>query len=313
MGRGRHAGYEDQRELILAQAATLFAQRGYPGTSMNQVAEACGLSKATLYHYYRDKYEMLVSIADGHVTRLQSIVSEALAGRLWPGKDTIGRRLREAEPGQHWREVVGVVRDAKYARLTEEPRGACYAPVWQRAASPLSLVVRTSGDSPAVLSTLAEIAHGLDRNLPLFRAQTLEDSIRRTVNLQRAAASALGVFGALALMLASIGVYGVVAHSVSMRTREVGIRLSLGARAADVFRMFFRESLSLAFIGVAIGLGLSAATSRLLTSFLFGLTATDGITFIGGSLVLCLVAIGATYVPARRAAHFDPLVALRHE
>lgn len=160
---------------------------------------------------------------------------------------------------------------------------------------------------------LTDIAHGLDRNLGLFRAQTLQDSIHRTVNLQRAAASLLGVFGALALILASIGVYGVVAHSVSMRTREVGIRMSLGARAADVFRMFVRESLLLAFIGVAIGLGISAATSRLLTSFLFGLTATDGITFIGGSTVLCLVVIVATYLPAHRAAHVDPLVALRHE
>jgi predicted permease len=253
------------------------------------------------------------SAADKGDTPRVVIVSEALARRLWPGRDPIGQRLREADPSQPWREVVGVVGDAKYTRLTEEPRGAYYAPVWQRAASPLSLVVRTSGDSPAVLSMLADIAHSLDRNLPLFRAQTLEDSLHRTVNLQRAAASLLGVFGALALILASIGVYGVVAHSVSMRTREVGIRMSLGARAADVFRMFVRESLSLAFIGVAIGLGISAATSRLLTSFLFGLTATDGITFIGSSMVLCLVAIVATYLPAHRAAHVDPLVALRHE
>jgi putative ABC transport system permease protein len=253
------------------------------------------------------------SAADKGDTPRVVIVSEALARRLWPGGDPIGQRLREADPSQPWREVVGVVRDAKYTRLTEEARGAYYAPLWQRAASPLSLVVRTSGDSPAVLSMLTDIAHSLDRNLPLFHAQTLEDSIHRTVNLQRAAASLLGVFGALALILASIGVYGVVAHSVSMRTREVGIRMSLGARAADVFRLFVRESLSLAFIGVALGLGISAATSRLLTSFLFGLTATDGITFIGGSIVLCLVTVVATFLPAHRAAHVDPLVALRHD
>jgi len=241
------------------------------------------------------------------------IVSEALARRLWAGGDPIGQRLREADPSQPWREVVGVVRDAKYARLTEEPRGACYLPLQQRAASPLSLVVRASGDSSAVLAMLADIARGLDPNLPLFRTQSLEDTLHHSVRLQRAATSLLGVFGALALLLASIGVYGVVAHSVSMRTREVGIRMSLGARAADVFRMFVRESLSLAFIGVVIGLGISAATSRLLTSFLFGLTATDAITFIGGSIVLCLIAIAAAYLPARRAAHVDPLVALRHE
>jgi predicted permease len=253
------------------------------------------------------------SARDAADAPLVVIVSEGLAQRLWPGSDPVGQRLREADSKQRWREVVGVVREVKYRGLTEESRGAYYAPLRQRAASPLSLVVRTAGESPATLSSLTNIARSLDRDLPLFHAQTLEDGIRHSINLQRAAASLFGVFGGLALMLAAIGVYGVVAHGVALRTREVGIRMSLGARAADVFRMFVRESLSLALIGVAIGLGISAATSRLLTSFLFGLTATDGITFIGGSMVLCLVAIVATYLPARRAAHVDPLVALRHD
>ena len=253
------------------------------------------------------------SATDSAGAPLVVIVSEVLAQRLWPGRDPIGQRVREADPKQPWRQVVGVVRDAKYGHLTEEPRGAYYAPVWQRPASPLSLVVRTADESPAILSSLTDIARSLDRDLPLFHAQTLEDGVRHTVNLQRAAASLFGVFGGLALLLAAIGVYGVVAHSVSLRTREVGIRMSLGARAADVFRMFVRESLSLALIGVAIGLGISAATSKLLTSFLFGLKATDAMTFIGGSTILCFVAVIATYLPARRAAYVNPLVALRHD
>jgi predicted permease len=253
------------------------------------------------------------SSGDSADAPLVVIVSEALARRLWPGRDPIGQRMREADPKQPWRQVVGVVRDAKYWRLTEDPRGAYYAPVGQRPASPLSLVVRTADQSPAILSSLTDIARSLDRDLPLFHAQPLEEGIRHTVSLQRAAASLFGVFGGLALVLAAIGVYGVVAHSVSLRTREVGIRMSLGARAADVFRMFVRESLSLALVGVAIGLGISAACSKLLTSFLFGLKATDAMTFIGGSTILCFVAVIATYLPARRAACLNPLVALRHD
>jgi len=143
--------------------------------------------------------------------------------------------------------------------------------------------------------------------------RTLEAGVRRSLNLRRASASLFAVFGGLAVLLAAIGVYGVVAHSVSLRTREVGIRMSLGARTADVFRMFVRESLRLSLVGVAIGLGISAAMSKLLTSFLFGLTATDTVTFAGASAILCVVAMVATYLPARRAAHVDPLVALRHD
>jgi putative ABC transport system permease protein len=129
----------------------------------------------------------------------------------------------------------------------------------------------------------------------------------------RAVVSLLGVLGALTLLLASVGVYGVAAHSVSMRTREVGIRMSLGARARDVLLMIVRENLSLSLFGVAIGLGVSAAGAVMLASYLFGVTAADPATFAGGALVLCLVSLVASYLPARRAARLDPLLALRRE
>jgi predicted permease len=253
------------------------------------------------------------SSADTANGPLVVIVSETLARRLWPEGDPLGKRLRGTESQEPWREVIGVVRDAKYEYLTESPHGAYYLPVRQRPDSPLSLVVRTAGDSTAVLSSLADIARSLDRDLPLFQVQTLEQGIRHALKLRRASASFFGVFGGLTLLLAAIGVYGVTAHSVSLRTREVGIRMSLGARATDVFRMFLRESLSLSLIGVAIGLGISAAVSKLMTTFLFGLTSTDAVTFVAGSMILCLVAIAASYIPARRAAHVDPLSALRYE
>jgi predicted permease len=242
-----------------------------------------------------------------------AIVNETLARRLWPGVDPIGMRVRVDDAKEPWREVVGVARDAKYLRLTESPRGAYYVPIQQHPASAASLVVRTIGDTHAALSSLTDLTRDLDRDLPLFKAQTLDERIRHTVNLQRAAASLFGVLGSLTLLLAAIGIYGVAAHSVSLRTREVGIRMSLGARASDVFRLFVRESFSLSLIGVAIGVAISAAASKLLTTFLFGLTPTDTMTFVGGSAILCLVAVVASYLPARRAAGVDPLVALRHE
>src|SRR5205814_8503829 len=133
--------------------------------------------------------------------------------------------------------------------------------------------------------SLTELVRDLDRDLPVFEAQTLEDILRKAVRLRRATASLFAVFGGLTLLLACMGIYGVSAHSVSLRTREVGIRMALGARAADVLRMFVRESLSLSLIGVTIGLAISVAVSRLLTTFLFGLTPTDAVTFIGASAV----------------------------
>jgi ABC-type antimicrobial peptide transport system permease subunit len=221
--------------------------------------------------------------------------------------------VRVDDSKEPWREVVGVARDGKYLFLTESPRGAYYLPIRQHPSSAVSLVVRTTGDTHVALSSLMDLARDLDRDLPLFKAQTLDERIRQTVNLQRAAASLFGVLGGLTLVLAAIGIYGVAAHSVSLRTREVGIRMSLGARASDVFRMFVRESLSLSLIGVAIGLAISTAASKLLTTFLFGLTPTDAMTFVGGSTILCLVGVIASYLPAHRAAGVDPLVALRHD
>jgi ABC-type antimicrobial peptide transport system permease subunit len=141
----------------------------------------------------------------------------------------------------------------------------------------------------------------------------MDERMRRSVNLRRAGVSLLAVLGSLTLLLASVGIYGVAAHSVSMRTREVGIRMSLGARAADVLRMVVRENVSLTVIGIAIGLGLSAVGSALLASFLFGMAAADVLVFAAGAAVLFMISIAASLVPARRAARLDPLSALRHD
>ncbi len=240
-----------------------------------------------------------------------AIVNETLARSLWPGLDPLGHRVRAADSKEPWREVVGVARDAKYLFLTESSLGAYYVPL--PLPSGATFVVRTSGSPRATLASLADIARDLDPDLPVAKAQTMEERIRRTVNIRRAVVSLLGVLGALTLVLASVGIYGVAAHNVSMRTREIGIRMSLGARAADVLRMIVRENLSLSLVGVAIGLGMSAAASAMLASYLFGVTTADAATFAGGAFVLCLVSVVASYVAARRAASIEPLLALRHE
>jgi putative ABC transport system permease protein len=242
---------------------------------------------------------------------LVAIVNETLARRLWPEGDAIGRRVRAGGASEPWRVVIGIVADAKFASLTESPLGACYVPLRQRAASLVSVVLRVPGEAGKALSSVAAIVRDLDPDLPLFEAQPLERSVHQAARLQRAAASLFSVFAALALLLAAIGVYGVAAHSVSLRTREVGIRMSLGARSTDVFRMFVGENLSLALVGVAIGLAISAAVLKVLATFLFGLTAMDTLTFAGGAAILCGVAIAASGLPARRAARVDPAIALR--
>src|SRR5262249_28653755 len=152
---------------------------------------------------------------------LVAIVNETLARRLWPDTDPLGRRFRVDDPKEPWREVVGVVHDAKSGDLTESPRGTYYLPLRQHPDSPLSLVVRAAGDSSAMLSSLADIVRDLDRDLPVFQSQPLDELIRRAVRLRRAATSLFAVFGGLTLLLAGMGIYGVAAHSVSLRTREV--------------------------------------------------------------------------------------------
>lgn len=240
-----------------------------------------------------------------------AIINETVARRLWPSIEPLGQQVRADGSNEPWREVVGVARDAKYLSLTESSLGAYYVPL--PASSGGTFVIRTTGSPRAVLASLTDIARDLDPDLPIARAQTMEERIRRTVNLRRAVVSLLGVLGTLTLLLASVGIYGVAAHSVSMRTREVGIRISLGARARDVLLMIVRENLSLSLFGVAIGLGISAAGAAMLASYLFGVTAADPATFAGGALVLCLVSLLASYLPARRAARLNPLLALRHE
>jgi predicted permease len=242
-----------------------------------------------------------------------AIVNEMLARHLAPGGDALGKRFRFTSRGEPWRTVVGVARDSRYGMLTESPMPFAYTPWSQSPAAAASIVARMSGEAKAIMPLVTSAVHALDADLPLYRMSTLEQNIRRSMGVYRAASSLLAVFGTLALLLAALGVYGVTAHAVTLRTREIGIRVSLGAQTSQVLGMFLREGLRFAVIGVVIGVLLSTAAADVLESFLFGLHATDAITFAAVGVLLCAVTTLASYLPARKAAAVDPVGALRYE
>jgi predicted permease len=241
-----------------------------------------------------------------------AVVNERLAAVLWPGENPVGKRIRVGGDSAT-SEVVGVARNGKYRRLSEGEQqpyfwlSAVQRPIGEQGV----LVVRGSTSSDDAAQSARAALREIDPALPPFAITTLASSVAKTVEGQRAGAALLGVFGALALALASFGIFGVIAQGVAQRTREIGIRMSLGAQAGDVVRSFVREGLHLTLIGAAIGIGISLAASRLFSALLFGLQATDALTFVAASALLVLVAAIASLIPARRATLVDPLSALR--
>ncbi|HET9481647.1 MAG TPA: FtsX-like permease family protein, partial [Candidatus Polarisedimenticolia bacterium] len=256
--------------------------------------------------------------ADGPGAGRVVIVNETLAGQLWPGRDPIGQRLHlgsAEDVGEPWSEVVGVAQDNKYDELTEPPRPFLYLSHMQGTAirTELTLIARTTGDPSKLAPALRAALQAVEADLPLFDMATLEQFVDRRNDKQRGTSTMLAVFGALALMLACMGIYAVVAQSVLGRTREIGVRLAMGARPADILRLFVGQGLRLSLIGVAIGLVLSAGLTRAVSHMLFGITPTDMATFAGVSILLAAVAAGASWLPARRALRVDPMTALRYE
>jgi predicted permease len=242
-----------------------------------------------------------------------AILNETLAARLWPNEDALGKRVSVAGPKGPFLEVVGVARDSKYRTLGETPRPYVYLPLSQSYDPKMTLIVRTTGEPKAITPIVREQIRALNANLPIADVQTLREQLELTLLPSRIAAWTLGSFGALALVLAGIGIYGVVSYGAAQRTREIGVRMALGAKEKDVLRLVLGDGLIVIGAGLAIGLLLAAAATRVIASFLYGVGATDPLTFIAVPLLLGGVALLASYIPARRAVKVDPLVALRYE
>jgi len=238
------------------------------------------------------------------------VINQTMADRFWKSEDPIGKRFKFFGD-QQYTEVVGVVRDSKYNALVEDPQPFIYEPLSQNRTQAAALHVRTVSEASAFAAAVRGAVRGLDPRLALFDVHTLREQVDQSLALQRLNVWLLTVFGVVALLLAAIGLYGVASYSVSQRTREIGIRMALGAGRHDVLALVLRQGLTLVVIGVAVGLGGAFVIMRLLSSLLFNVTAADPATFATTALVLTGVAIGATYVPARRATRVDPLVALR--
>src|SRR5436853_4681652 len=240
-------------------------------------------------------------------------LNETLAATLWPGEDALGKRVSVSGPEGPFLEVIGVARDGKYRSLGESPHPYIYQPLLQSYDPKMTLVVRTKGEPQSVAAAVRGQIRALDANLPVADVKTLRDQLDLSLFPSRVAAWTLGGFGVLALLLAAIGIYGVVSYSVARRTREIGVRMALGAKEKDVLRLVLGEGLFVIAVGLALGLMLAVAATRVIVGFLYGVGATDPLTFAGVPRLLGFVALVASYIPARRVTKVDPLVALRYE
>ena len=238
------------------------------------------------------------------------IVNQTMAQRYWPGRDPIGQHLKI---GGKWRQIVGVARNITYRSVSDEPEPAMYLPLLQDYEPSLTLVVRTEVSPYAVLAGVEDTVSRLDSGLSLSQIESLEAHVAGSLFQQRDMAFLLSAFGLLALALTAVGLNGVFAYTVSQRTHEIGIRMALGAQPRDVLRLVVGQGAKPVVAGVGIGLVASWALMRLLTSLLYGVSASDPLTFIGVAILLTAVALVASYLPARRAMSVDPLVALRYE
>ncbi|MEY2483703.1 MAG: putative transport system permease protein [Verrucomicrobiota bacterium] len=245
---------------------------------------------------------------------LAVMISETTARKLWPGADPIGKRVRfyNSDPAEQrpWRTVVGVVRDVKQYGLDTTGTMAMYETLDQFPTTAVTLVVRTATDPASMIAAIRREILALDKDQAVFNIATMEQLVSDSISLRRFSMFLLGLFASLALILAAVGIYGVIAQSVSQRTHEIGIRMALGAQARDVLKLVVRQGMSLTVVGIVVGLAGAFALTRLLANLLFGVGATDPTTFLWIPLLLASVSFLACYIPARRAAKLNPLVAL---
>ena len=242
------------------------------------------------------------------------IISEAMARRFWPGQDPVGQRMTASfHEKQGLREVVGVVGDVKSNGLDDEAAATMYLPFRQAPRPWITFVVRTAADPQGLVQPASKAVYGVDSEQALRSVRTMEQVLSESLSGRRFNMTLLMTFAGVALVLAAVGVYGVMNYSVMLRRRELGIRIALGARALDVLRLVLGQGLVLTLIGVGVGMAGAYALTRLMASLLYGVTATDFMTFGSVSGLIVLVGLLASFLPARRATKVDPMIALRSE
>jgi len=251
-----------------------------------------------------------------------AIIDENLAQEYWPNEDALGKRIQNGN-NQPWKTIVGIVAHVRHYQVVGEEtssigtegsaKGVYYFPLYQESSSNFFLIARTNGDPTALAGAIRSAVHGVDPSQPVSDLRTMDQRITLSMGPRRSAVTLLSVFAAMALTLAAVGLFGLIRYNVTQRTQEIGVRMAIGASRKDILQMVLGESLRLALLGVAAGLIAAFALTRVLSSLLYGVSATDPLTFAGTSLALTFVALLASWVPAWRATRVDPLVALRYE
>ncbi|MBI3667917.1 MAG: ABC transporter permease, partial [Acidobacteria bacterium] len=270
-------------------------------------------------HYFRAMRVPLLqgrafSDQDGASAPKTAVIDDVLVKTYWPNEDPLGKRVTFDNPQNGpWLTVVGIVGNVKHRELDSAPKGVLYLSHPQSPPPNMALVVRAASDPAAMAPAVRDEVRSVDQDQPVYDVKTMERWMAESVGARRFAVLLLALFAGVALLLAAVGIYGVMSYSVTQRTHEIGIRMALGARRGDVLLQFVGDALRMALLGVGIGLLGALAVSRLLQSLLFGITARDPWTFAAVTALLAAVAVAASVIPARRATRVDPIVALRYE
>jgi putative ABC transport system permease protein len=243
-----------------------------------------------------------------------AIVNDALARAVFPGQDPIGKQLTHFGPNDLTLQIIGVVGNVRHVGLDAEPHSEIYQLLGQAQWPSMSVAIRSAtSDATSLTSAAQNAVWSVNKDVPLASVRTMQDLIANSVQRRKFSMFLLSIFAAVAMLLAAIGLYGVMSYSVAQRTHEIGIRMALGARRPDVLALVVKQGMALALMGIAAGAMISLAMTRLISGMLFGITATDPLTFAGVAALLGAVAFLANYLPARRASRVDPMVALRYE
>jgi putative ABC transport system permease protein len=241
------------------------------------------------------------------------VINQTMAEKFWPGEDPIGKHVKISWNDTREDEVIGVVADVRHENLATEPRAMTYWPHPRFPYNGMSIVIRTSTNPSAVVNPVTSIIREQDPNLAVSSVRTMEDVVSNSVGERRLTMFLLAVFAVAALVLAAVGIYGVIAYSVTQRTQEIGIRMALGAQQRDVLRMVVGHAILLAAAGIVLGAAGAAALTRFMADLLFEVRPRDPVTFAAVAATLAIVAVAASYLPGRRATRVDPVIALRAE